>query len=153
MAPLDGKAPPADEFCHYGMIPKSGRRFSEKIMHNNRLKRNGSSTPFRFSIMIAAKRRAGQSRGRPRNPAAKIMTGELAPARHVPCAATRCREPGSNPPFDATLVANGHIQANLTLAIVTFGRTKRDRSGSEHSSVPESLKEKYACASAVRVWG
>jgi len=33
------------------------------------------------------------------------MTGELAPARHVPCAATRCREPGSNPPSGATPVA------------------------------------------------
>jgi hypothetical protein len=85
------------------MIPKSGCRFSEKIMPNNKLKQNGDSTPFRFS-MIAAKPRGGQPReiGKRRT---KIMTGELAPARHVPCAATGCREPGSNPPFDATLVA------------------------------------------------
>jgi len=33
------------------------------------------------------------------------MTGELALARHVPCAATRNREPWSNPPLGATLVA------------------------------------------------
>src|SRR5215472_2651197 len=46
MAPLDGKAPPMNEFGHYRMIPKSGS--------NNKLKRNGGSTPFRF---IAAKRR------------------------------------------------------------------------------------------------
>src|SRR6516165_1616562 len=56
-----------------------------------------------------------------------IMTGELAPARHVPCAATRCREPGSNPPFDATLVAtvtprpfdlgDRHIRQNQTRRI------------------------------------
>jgi hypothetical protein len=38
--------------------------------------------------MIAAKLRGGQST----RLAAKIMTGELAPARHVPCAATRSRE-------------------------------------------------------------
>ena len=35
----------------------------------------------------------------------KIMTGELAPARHVHSAATRCWEPGSNLPHDATPVA------------------------------------------------
>jgi hypothetical protein len=36
---------------------------------------------------------------------ARIMTGELAPARHVLSAATRCWEPGSNPPHGAALVA------------------------------------------------
>src|SRR6516165_10419893 len=55
------------------------------------------------------------------------MTGELTPARHVPCAATGCREPGSNPPFDATLVAtvtprpfdlgDRHIRQNQTRPI------------------------------------
>ena len=34
--------------------------------------------------------------------APKIMTGELAPARHVLGAATRSREPGSDQPRDAT---------------------------------------------------
>jgi len=46
-----------------------------------------------------------------------------------------------------------HTQANLTLAIVTFGRTKRDRSGDEDSASPASLKRKRASARAVRVWG
>jgi hypothetical protein len=32
MAPLDGKAPPMNKFSHQSMIPKSGYRFSEKIM-------------------------------------------------------------------------------------------------------------------------
>jgi hypothetical protein len=32
MAPLDGKAPPMNKFRHQSMIPKSGYRFSEKIM-------------------------------------------------------------------------------------------------------------------------
>jgi hypothetical protein len=83
-----------------GLI-RGGCRFSEKIMRNNKLKRNDDSTPFRFSVIVAKWRGARPSP----MPAAKIMTGELAPARHVPRAATRCREPGSNPPFDATLVA------------------------------------------------
>src|ERR1700746_2080370 len=36
--PLDGKAPPMNEFSHQSMIPKSGYRFSEKIMLDNKLK-------------------------------------------------------------------------------------------------------------------
>jgi hypothetical protein len=43
------------------MIPKSGCRFSEKIMPNNKLKQNGNSTPFCFSL-IAAKPHGGQPR-------------------------------------------------------------------------------------------
>src|SRR5262249_2341036 len=46
--PLDGKASPMNEFSHHSRIRKSGCRFSEKIMRNNKLKRNGGSTPFRF---------------------------------------------------------------------------------------------------------
>src|SRR5262245_12897902 len=103
--PLDGKAPPMNEFSHHSRNPKSGCRFSEKTMRNNKLKRNGGSTPIRFGSNhhgVAPVRSTAPRKG---NPAAKIMTGELAPARHVPCAATRSREPGSNPPLDATQVA------------------------------------------------
>ncbi|HXW48723.1 MAG TPA: hypothetical protein VEK31_04690 [Xanthobacteraceae bacterium] len=83
----------------------------------------------------------------------KIMTGELALARHVPCAAIRHREPGSNSPLGAALIAATYTQANLTLAIVTFGRTKRDRSEKENSSRFESLKLKRALTRAIHVWG
>jgi hypothetical protein len=38
----------------------AGEARSEKIMRDNKLKRNDDSTPFRFSMMIAAKRRGGQ---------------------------------------------------------------------------------------------
>src|SRR5208282_167367 len=61
----------------------------------------------------------------------RIMTGELAPARHVPSAATRDWEPGSHPPLGALLGSSPRTQANPTLVIVTFGRTKRDRPDSE----------------------
>ena len=54
---------------------------------------------FRHDRMIAVKRRGGQSRLRAKK-APKIMTGELAPARHVPCAATRSRE---------TMIQTGHL--------------------------------------------
>jgi hypothetical protein len=37
------------------------------------------------------------------------MTGELAPARHVPSAATRAWEPGSDLPHGAALVAASHL--------------------------------------------
>jgi len=69
------------------MISKSGRRFSEKIMHNNRLKRNGSSTPFRFSIVIAAKWRDGQPRGRHRKIGRKNHDGRACarPSRSLRC--------------------------------------------------------------------
>src|SRR5512134_3478526 len=40
--------------------------------------------------------------------ARRIMTGELAPARHVLSAATRCWEPGSNQPHGARPVAPRH---------------------------------------------
>jgi hypothetical protein len=39
------------------------------------------------------------------------------------------------------------------LAIVTFGRTKRDRSETEDSASLASLKQKRAAASVTRVWG
>jgi hypothetical protein len=55
--------------------------------------------------------------------AIRIMTGELAPARHVPCAATRGSEPRPDLPHDASPVAR-HIQVDPTLAIPTSGRTK-----------------------------
>ena len=58
---------------------------------------------------------------------AKIMTGELAPARHVHSAAIRCWEPGSNLPRGAPLIAashpgrpnlgDRHIRQNQTRAI------------------------------------
>jgi len=44
-----------NKFCHYSVIPKKpvpghrsegGLPFWEKIMRNNKLKRNGGSTPF-----------------------------------------------------------------------------------------------------------
>jgi hypothetical protein len=41
--------------------------------------------------MIAVRRHGGQLKLE-RKPTSKIMTGELALARHVPCAATRSRE-------------------------------------------------------------
>jgi len=41
---------------------RGGCRFSEKIMRNNKLKRNDGSTPFRVSIMIAANPHSGQPR-------------------------------------------------------------------------------------------
>jgi hypothetical protein len=44
------------------MMPKSGCRFSEKIMLNNKLKRNDGSTHrhFRFRGIIAANEYSGQ---------------------------------------------------------------------------------------------
>jgi hypothetical protein len=58
---------------------------------------------------------------------ARIMTGELAPARHVHSAAIRCWEPGSNLPRGALLIAaphpgrpdlgDRHIRQNQTRAI------------------------------------
>jgi len=58
---------------------------------------------------------------------ARIMTGELAPARHVHSAAIRCWEPGSNLPRGAPLIAashpgrpnlgDRHIRQNQTRAI------------------------------------
>src|SRR5215831_1119953 len=36
--PIDGKASPMNEFSHHSRIRKSGCRFSEKIMRNNKLK-------------------------------------------------------------------------------------------------------------------
>jgi len=74
-------------------------------MRNNKLKRNGGSTPFSLYSDYRRATPAWPTELETLISAIKIMTGELAPARHVPCAATRCREPGSNPPFDATLVA------------------------------------------------
>jgi hypothetical protein len=72
------------------MIPKSGYRFSEKIMPTiNRSKTTPQSTPISHH---SNHHRAGPVRStKPRNASStiKIMTGELAPARHVPCAATR----------------------------------------------------------------
>jgi hypothetical protein len=44
-------------------------------------------------------------------------------------------------------------QANLTLAIVTFGRTKRDRSEGEDNAAFEARKLKRASAAARGVWG
>jgi hypothetical protein len=44
-------------------------------------------------------------------------------------------------------------QANLTLAIVTFGRTKRDRPKAEDNAAFEERKLKRAVAAARRVWG
>jgi hypothetical protein len=51
-------------------------------------------------MCVAVNQRQNVSNAKP-----GIMTGELAPARHVPSAATRNLEPGSNPPHDASLVA------------------------------------------------
>jgi len=48
------------------------------------------------------------------------MTGELAPARHVPSAATRGWEPRPDLPRDASPVAR-HTQADPALATLTFG--------------------------------
>jgi hypothetical protein len=48
------------------------------------------------------------------------MTGELAPARHVPSAATRGSEPVPYLPHGASLVAR-HTQADPALAILTSG--------------------------------
>jgi hypothetical protein len=58
---------------------------------------------------------------------ARIMTGELALARHVHSAAIRCWEPGSNLPRGALLIAashpgqsdlgDRHIRQNQTRAI------------------------------------
>jgi hypothetical protein len=64
---------------------------------------------------------------RQQNAAARIMTGELAPARHVHSAAIRCWEPGSNLPRGALPIAaphpgrpdlgDRHIRQNQTRAI------------------------------------
>jgi hypothetical protein len=50
-----------------------------------------------------------------RDETARIMTGELAPARHVLSAATGNWEPGSNQPHDAMLIA-APTQTDLLLA-------------------------------------
>jgi len=81
------------------------------------------------------------------------MTGRLAPARHVPRAATRGSEPGSNPPHDAMLGSGLRTQANPTLAIDTFGRTKRDRSDSEDTPPLGRRKLKCKVSDAARIWG
>jgi hypothetical protein len=85
------------------MIPKSGCRFSEKIMRNNKLKRNDDSTPFRFS-MIAAKPRRGQPRG-DRQTANKNHDGRACarPSRSMRC--YRLQGTRIKSTIDATLVA------------------------------------------------
>jgi hypothetical protein len=118
-----------NEFGHSRMIPKSGS--------NNKLKRNGGSTPFRF---IAAKRRLGQPSERVRIRRRKNHDGRACarPSRSLRC------YPLQGTRIKSTKWCNagsyGHTQANLTLAIVTFGRTKRDRSGKEDSARLPSLK-------------
>jgi hypothetical protein len=67
------------------------------------------------------------------------MTGELAPARHVPSAATRGWEPRPDLPCDASPVAR-HTQVDPTLAILTSGRTKRERSESEDIVLMQTRK-------------
>jgi len=65
------------------------------------------------------------------------MTGELAPARHVPSAATRDWEPGSYPPHDGATGDGARTQADPTLAIDTSGRTERNRpEGKDSATLP-----------------
>ena len=104
MGPFDGELPAADEIGH-----------DAHDRAQNKPGRGGQAAPA-FERKLELRR---------------IMTGELTPARHVPSAATRGWEPGSNPPHDAMRGSGHHTQANPTLAIDTSGRTKRDRSDNE----------------------
>jgi hypothetical protein len=76
-----------NEFSHHSRIRKSGCRFSEKIMRNNKLKRNGGSTPFRFGSKhhrVAPVRSIALRKG---SPAAKNHDGRAStrPSRSMRC--------------------------------------------------------------------
>jgi hypothetical protein len=160
------------------MIPKSGFRFparakpcqsrfrtfdatagegrSEKIMFKNKLKRNGGSTPFRLTISTALHQldRVPKRQGRDKNQLRDKNHDGRACAR--PSRSLRCyRLQGTR--IKSTLWRNagscGRTQANLTLAIVTFGRTKRDRSGNEDSARTASLKLNRTPAHTAQVLG
>jgi hypothetical protein len=72
-----------------------------------------------------------------KNATVRIMTGELAPARHVHSAAIRCWEPGSNLPRGALPIAaphpgrsdlgDRHIRQNQTRAIWNRGYSEAAR--------------------------
>src|SRR5580658_870602 len=89
----------------------------------------------------------------PQEATPRIMTGELAPARHVPSAATRGWEPGSNLPLGALPGSLSRTQADLGPGDRHIRRTKRNRSDSEDTPPRTSRKLKWSCNSEVRVWG